>query len=139
MMSDNESGATEPLSRAITRRKTPEEAELDRRQFELSTLRSQLIARERALAPRTPAALLRPEEQPQVRPSEHTVDLSRELRWIEEHRSEYAGQWVAVRGDRLLSSGPNGKEVYEAARAAGDECPFVTRVEPADELPFAGW
>jgi Family of unknown function (DUF5678) len=79
------------------------------------------------------------EEQTKVQPSDREVDLSRELRWIEEHRAEYVGQWVAVRGDRLLSSGPNGKEVYEAARAAGDERPFVTKVEPADELPFAGW
>ena len=82
-------------------------------------------------------ALVR-EDRAKVRPSDRIVDLSRELRWIEEHRSEYAGQWVAVRGDRLLSSGPGGREVYEAARAAGDERPFVTRVEPADNLPFAG-
>jgi len=79
------------------------------------------------------------EEQAKVQPSDRAVDLSRELRWIEEHRSEYVGQWVAVRGDWLLSSGPNGKEVYDAARAAGDESPFVTRIEPADELPFGGW
>ena len=79
------------------------------------------------------------EDQYRVQPSDRSVDLSRELRWIEKHRSEYAGQWVAVRGDRLLSSGADGREVYKAARAAGDERPFVTRVEPADELPFAGW
>lgn len=79
------------------------------------------------------------EDQTGVRPSDHVVDLSRELHWIKEHRAEYAGQWVAVRGDRLISSGPDGRQVYEAARAAGDERPFVTRVEPADELPFAGW
>lgn len=79
------------------------------------------------------------EDQAKVQSSDRSVDLSRELRWIEKHRSKYAGQWVAVRGDRLLSSGADGREVYKAARAAGDERPFVTRVEPADELPFAGW
>ena len=79
------------------------------------------------------------EDRPKVPPRGHTVDLSRELRWIEEHRAEYAGQWVAVRGDRLLGSGPDGRQVYEAARAAGDERPFVKRVEPNGELPFAGW
>jgi hypothetical protein len=79
------------------------------------------------------------EDQGKVQSSDRSVDLSRELRWIEKHRSEYAGQWVAVRGDRLLSSGTDGREVYKAARAAGDERPFVTRVEPGDELPFAGW
>lgn len=79
------------------------------------------------------------EEQSQARPNGRSVELSRELRWIEEHRAEYAGQWVAVRGDQLLASGPDGRRVYEAARAAGDERPFVTRVEPVGELPFAGW
>lgn len=79
------------------------------------------------------------EEQVKVQPSDHRVDLSRELSWVEEHRAEYVGQWVAVRGDRLLSSGSDGRRVYDAARAAGDERPFVTRVEPTDELPFGGW
>jgi len=84
-------------------------------------------------------AALDREEQAKVRPSDRSVDLTRELRWIEEHRAEYAGQWVAVRGNRLLSSGTDGREVYKAARAAGDERPFVTRVESPGELPFAGW
>lgn len=79
------------------------------------------------------------EDQVKVQASDRSVDLSRELQWIEKHRSEYAGQWVAVRGDRLLSSGTDGRKVYEAARAAGDERPFVTRVEPVDALPFGGW
>jgi hypothetical protein len=83
--------------------------------------------------------VLSSDDQLRVQTTEHAIDLSNELRWIEEHRSAYAGQWVAVRGDRLLSSGPDGRRVYEAARAAGDERPFVTRVEPADEPSFAGW
>jgi hypothetical protein len=83
--------------------------------------------------------MLEREDQVGVQATNRLIDLSSELQWIENHRSEYAGQWVAVRGNRLLSSGPDGRTVYEAARAAGDERPFVTRVEPADELPFAGW
>ncbi len=63
----------------------------------------------------------------------------REQRWLDEHRDEYQGQWVALEGDRLLASGPDGRAVYEAARAAGVRAPLVTRVERHDELPFAGW
>ncbi len=63
----------------------------------------------------------------------------REQRWLDEHREEYLGQWVALEGDRLLASGPDGRAVYEAARAAGVRAPLMTRVEPRDELPFAGW
>jgi hypothetical protein len=60
-------------------------------------------------------------------------------RWLGEHRDEYLGQWVALEGDRLLASGPDGRAVYEAARSAGVRAPLVTRVELRDELPFAGW
>jgi len=74
-----------------------------------------------------------------IRWTGEAIDLSRELRWIDEHRAEYAGQWVAVRGDRLLSHGTDGVQVYREARAAGDDRPFVTWVEPPDQLPFAGW
>jgi hypothetical protein len=63
----------------------------------------------------------------------------REQRWLDEHRDEYVGQWVALEGDRLLASGPDGRAVYEAARSAGVRAPLVTRVESRDELPFAGW
>lgn len=63
----------------------------------------------------------------------------REQRWLDEHREEYQGQWVALEGDRLLASGADGRAVYEAARAAGVRAPLVTRVERRDELPFAGW
>ena len=37
----------------------------------------------------------------------------REQRWLEEHRDEYLGQWVALEGDRLLASGADGRAVYE--------------------------
>lgn len=63
----------------------------------------------------------------------------REQRWLDEHRDEYLGQWVALEGDRLLASGRDGRAVYEAARAAGVRAPLLTRVESRDELPFAGW
>lgn len=63
----------------------------------------------------------------------------RKQRWLEKHRDEYQGQWVALEGDRLLASGRDGRAVYESARAAGVRAPLVTRVEPRDALPFAGW
>ena len=68
-----------------------------------------------------------------------TIDCARELRWIAQHREEYAGQWVALDGERLLASGTNASEVYEAASRSGIELPLVVQVEPPDELPFGGW
>ena len=48
--------------------------------------------------------------------TENIIDCTREMRWLAEHRHEYGGQWVALDGDKLLASGPNAREVYEAVR-----------------------
>jgi hypothetical protein len=61
------------------------------------------------------------------------------MRWLAENRDKYAGQWVVVEGDRLIASGPNSQEVFQAAKEAGIEIPFLVQVEPQDQLPFGGW
>lgn len=63
----------------------------------------------------------------------------REYAWLREHRDEYAGQYVALFGKQLISSGPDGGQVLRSARAAGFPRALVVRVESADELPFGGW
>jgi uncharacterized phage-associated protein len=67
------------------------------------------------------------------------VDSGLEMRWIAEHGREYAGQWVALDGDRLVGHGRSAREVYEAARDAGVQLPLVVRIEPDDQPPFGGW
>ncbi len=62
-----------------------------------------------------------------------------EITWIEQHRDEYLGQWVALDGNRLLAHGTNAKEVADAARAAGVKAPFLERVEPKVEAYWGGW
>lgn len=66
-------------------------------------------------------------------------DSSREMQWIKDHKQEYAGQWVALDGYRLLSHGMNAKEVFTAADESGVEDPFFAHLPPADVLPFGGW
>ena len=46
-------------------------------------------------------------------------DRAREYAWLEQHRDEYAGQYVMLDGDTLIAAGPNAKEVASAARARG--------------------
>ena len=74
-----------------------------------------------------------------VRRRTEKLDYSLERRWLNSHVTEYAGQWVALYGDRLLAHGNSGREVYEAALALGANRPFITQVELPDELPFGGW
>ena len=76
-------------------------------------------------------------QEPQPTPAYDTHE--RERAWIESHRDEYLGQWVALDGDRLLAHGPEARQVYQEARAAGVEVPYVERVKQDDGLPFGGW
>ena len=64
----------------------------------------------------------------------------REMKWIADNRSAYAGQWVAVEGDRLVAASMDARKVFLAAKAEGIEIPFVVHVLPEDSLPFVpGW
>ena len=67
-------------------------------------------------------------------------DRKREMKWIADNRSVYAGQWVAVEGDRLVAAALDAREVFLAAKAEGIAIPFVVHILPEDSLPFVpGW
>lgn len=66
-------------------------------------------------------------------------DRSRENAWLEKHRDEYDGQWVALDGDTLLAHGNKLKEVADTARAAGVMDALFVRVEGSNTPPFAGF
>ncbi len=61
-----------------------------------------------------------------------------ELRWLALNGQCYAGHWVALEGDTLLAVGDSAQEVY-AIIGSHEGTPLVTRVEPEEQLPFAGW
>ena len=66
-----------------------------------------------------------------------------ERKWLAENREMYAGQWVALIGDNLLSHGSNAKMVYAEARKKaaefGEVLPLVVLIEREPGLPFGGW
>ena len=66
-------------------------------------------------------------------------DRSLEDEWLRKHRDEYANQWVALDGDRLIASGDDLKKVAQMARELGVPDALMIRVEPSDALPFAGF
>lgn len=65
-------------------------------------------------------------------------DRSREHKWIEQHRDEYDGQWVALDGGRLLAHDLDLKEVAGKARELGVEDALMVRVEGSNTLPYVG-
>lgn len=70
-------------------------------------------------------------------PNRPAVDDSRERAWIEEHRHEYAGQWVALDSDRLIAANPNRLEISAAIKADGAKLPLIYRIPALDEpLPI---
>lgn len=71
-------------------------------------------------------------------PCEPMPDDIRERQWIKEHKHEYAGQWVALDGDRLIAASPIQQEVWDAVSADGATLPLVHRISSPDDLPYIG-
>lgn len=66
-------------------------------------------------------------------------DRASEVAWLQKHRDEYAGQWIALDGENLIASGDDLKQVVSTARRLGVPDALMMRVEPNDALPFAGF
>ena len=71
-------------------------------------------------------------------PCEPMPDRTREMKWIEEHKHEYAGQWVALDGDRLIAASPIQQEVWDAVNTDGPMLPLVHRIPSPNDLPYIG-
>ena len=67
-------------------------------------------------------------------PPKPVPDSKREMKWLREHAREYANQWVALDGDRLIAHGADANKVYAAAEADGAQLPMVTFVEDPDTI-----
>jgi plasmid stability protein len=66
-------------------------------------------------------------------------DRALEVEWLQKHRDEYAGQWIALDGEKLIASGDDLKQVVSTARRLGVPDALMIRVELNDALPFAGF
>jgi hypothetical protein len=71
-------------------------------------------------------------------PSQPMPDDTREIEWIEQHKHEYPGQWVALDGGRLIAASPIQQEVWDAVKADGAKLPLVHRISSPDDLPYIG-
>jgi len=72
-------------------------------------------------------------------PSINPPDPTPSAQWLREHSTEFAGQYVALDGDRLIAHSANAAEVVAAVRSTGLRAVFFTLIPPADALPFAGF
>ena len=60
------------------------------------------------------------------------------LRWMSAHKAEYAGQWVALDGERLIAAGETEREVANAAKADGAYLPLIVYIPHPEEPTFVG-
>ena len=71
-------------------------------------------------------------------PSQPMPDDTHEMEWVEQHKHEYSGQWVALDGDRLIAASPNRMEISAAVKADGAKLPLILRIPSPDDLPYIG-
>jgi len=62
-----------------------------------------------------------------------------EQEWLRAHCQEYSGQWVALKGEELLSHGSDARRVRDEARAKGVQTPLMVHIPDEPDLPSAFW
>jgi Family of unknown function (DUF5678) len=65
-------------------------------------------------------------------------DRALEYKWLAEHRREYVGEWIALKGCQLIAHGLVGKEVFSKARESGVRDAMVLFIEDPD-VAFANF
>lgn len=63
-------------------------------------------------------------------------DFSLQHQWLEKHRDEYDGQYVALDGDKLIAASESGKALAIKLRELGVKDTFITFVEGGSQPPF---
>ena len=66
-------------------------------------------------------------------------DRSQENEWLAKHQDQYAGQWVALDGSRLISHGLVLKEVMVEVEKVGVKDALVVRAESSNAPPYIGF
>lgn len=106
---------------------------------EIATMPAEERERLRALLNQWPTATPQSAQTESYIPTFDTGDFTPALRWVKEHRAQFAGQYVALDGDRLVAHSTDPKEIIAVVRASGMNGLFFTLIPPADAPPFAGF
>jgi hypothetical protein len=71
--------------------------------------------------------------------SQPNPNFSPNLNWLEEHRAQYAGQWVALHDGKLIAHSTDGEALVEPVRQAGISTPLIVFVEQPNTELFVGF
>lgn len=115
----------------------------------LETIKQQIVT----LSPREKSELARfldqQQEKDKVNSAAATIALDemeaadrkrqQHMAWMKAHREEYAGQYVALDGDRLVGQGRTLAEAHQQAQQNGVREPFLVRLTSESEVLVGGW
>ena len=65
-------------------------------------------------------------------PPEPARDFEKERKWMREHAHEHAGEWVALKGDRLVCADPSAGAVHRAMADRSDRSELIVCYIPPD-------
>jgi Family of unknown function (DUF5678) len=80
-------------------------------------------------------------EKPEMENGNNILDddvKHRQLEWLKDNREKYAGQYVALDGDRLVGHGATIREANEQAKQNGAKSAFLVRVFSEETTVSAG-
>ncbi len=58
-------------------------------------------------------------------------------KWLDENGEKYMNQWVCLEGNRLIAHSKDGRDLYQKAKEAGIEIPFIHHIVEEPKF-FAG-
>lgn len=76
--------------------------------------------------------------QKRARLTEEIEQYRKARKWIDEHSGQYMDKWVCLEGDTLIAVDDDGRTVYQKAKEAGIEVPFIHHIVD-ESMPFGGW
>jgi uncharacterized protein YgiM (DUF1202 family) len=59
-------------------------------------------------------------------------------KWLDENSEKYMNKWVCLEGDKLIAVDDDGRTIYQKAKEAGIEIPFIHHIVD-ESMPFGGW
>jgi hypothetical protein len=59
-------------------------------------------------------------------------------KWLDENSEKYMNQWVCLEGDKLIAHSDDGREVYQKAKEAGVEIPFIHHIVEKPKFYYSG-
>jgi len=68
----------------------------------------------------------------------HIERYKKARKWLDEHGEEYMNKWVCLEGDKLIAVDDDGRTVYQKAKEAGIEAPFIHHIVEEPKFFFGG-